>query len=248
MHKTNSYFLSLIILSFYAFSSLKSYLKDFASEETLSNESFSFHSEKDSFKLHHEPLSGFEAELYVLLKKREESQALKLSKRDSAIRKVIYKVSDETKTPAELIEAICRVESNFDPHAFRGHDGGRSNHAIGLCQVLRRTGEMVMNHQDKGCRKDYRRVPKSKRDKNACFLFDTYANVKAAALYLRKQMDQHNSLEKVIAAYNAGSVRVRRKTGDFVNRRYVNKVLTALQNYGSSVRAGRNQDYLLTSN
>ncbi len=152
-----------------------------------------------------------------------------LSDKQRALTAIIDQVSLETGAPADLLHAICEVESNSNDKAFKTNDGGISNHAFGMCQVLRRTGEMVLNKKMNGCYKDYAGTPMSKRTKAACPLFDTYTNIAAAGLYLKLQMNRYNNLEDLIASYNAGSIRRNKKSGDYINRIYINKVFSALK-------------------
>ena len=233
MVKSNYYYLSIILLSFLGFSSLKNYLNTSlaSNQNNLQSPSNLLLAQKESEQT--EQLSSLEIELNALIVQRKAKLSHKtLTNKEVKIQEIMTQVSAETNTPLELLEAICMVESNLDSHAFRRNDGGRGNHAIGLCQVLRKTGEMVLNVTDKGCKKDYRRIPKQNRQKSDCIFFDPYVNAKAAALYLQTQIAQHKSLEKVIAAYNAGSPRTFTKRSgavDFVNREYVNKVLKRIQ-------------------
>lgn len=226
--RKNYYYLSLIVFSFLCFSSFKSYFKSLSQNQSSS----SFFTTLDKPRIPSGPLNKIETELQVLFEgyKAVEPSIRAKQATKAEIKEIIHQVAKETNTPAILIEAICHVESKLDSTAFRRHDGGPGNHAIGLCQVLRKTGESLLGRRDAGCTRDFRHTPKSKRREGDCFLFDTYTNAKAAALYLQRQMIQYNSLEHVIAAYNAGSARLKKRTGDFVNRRYVNKVLKRLQN------------------
>lgn len=152
-----------------------------------------------------------------------------LSDKKRALREIIDQVALDTGAPADLLHAICEVESNSNDKAFKINDGGISNHAFGICQVLRRTGEMVLNKKMNGCQKNYTQTPESKRTKAACPLFDPYTNIVAAALYLKIQMARYDNLEDLIASYNAGSIRRNKKSGDYINRLYINKVFAALK-------------------
>lgn len=160
---------------------------------------------------------------------------LLLSEKKRELREIAERVSIETGVPSELLLAICEVESNSNEKAFRRNDGGRLNHAFGICQVLRKTGEMVLVQNNKtskakmnGCRQNYKWTPKSKRTVDKCPLFDPYMNLTAAALYLKSQMKRYDSLEKLIASYNAGSLRISKKSGDYINRKYIDKVYATL--------------------
>ena len=181
-------------------------------------------------------------ELLELKRNSSRSEALLvLSEEKRNLRELVEQVALETDIPAELLHAICEVESNFRTKAFKRNDGGRTNHAFGVCQVLRRTGEMVLKTKMNGCKKNYKWTPKSKRTKDACPLFDPHTNITAAALYLKTQMNRYKTLEDLIASYNAGSIRRNKKSGDYINRHYINKVFLALHKQNA-------ENYALTSN
>ena len=160
--------------------------------------------------------------------KKKAKKLTRKQKKEIEIKKVIQRVSEETGTPPELIEAICKVESNLDVHAFKRNDGGRKNHAFGACQVLRKTGEALLGKRDKGCDRDFRTTPKSHRTGKECFLFDPYQNIKAAALYIQGHIKRYDNLEDVIAGYNAGSAKRKKKSGKLINEKYVGKVYNKL--------------------
>ena len=198
MKNSNYYFLSLTVLGIFLFSSFK---KSYPPVEVPS----------------------FDIEVKIEAEKTEK-KLNKYDKRRLLVLEAIDKVSKETGTPPELLEAICRVESNLNPYAFKRNDGGRKNHAFGACQVLRRTGEALLETRDKGCDRDFQHVAYSQRTKKNCFLFDPYNNVKAAALYLKKHIARYDSLEDVVAGYNAGSAKRKKTSGQLINEGYVKKV------------------------
>lgn len=117
-----------------------------------------------------------------------------------------------------LLLSVCKVESNLDPHAYVYRDGGRRNHAVGLCQVLVKTASEYV--PTKGCGADFRT---KERHPTNCILFNPGINAMVAAGYLRKQLDRYpNSVAKAVAAYNAGHVKYRQKR--LLNQKYVDRV------------------------
>ena len=111
---------------------------------------------------------------------------------------------------AHLLQAVMKVESNFDPFAV-----SRSG-AIGLMQIMPLTAMSAMG---------LRGSPQSLRQQ----LQDPAINVHAGALYLRSLMDTFtHRLDLALAAYNAGTGNVR-KAGNRVppngeTPRFVKKV------------------------
>ncbi len=88
---------------------------------------------------------------------------------------------------AHLLQALVRVESNFNPMAV-----SRSG-AVGLMQIMPQTAARVAG---------LRGPTKSLRQQ----LQDPATNLHAGALYVRYLMDRYdNQLDLVLAAYNAGT-------------------------------------------
>lgn len=111
----------------------------------------------------------------------------------------------EYNLPPKLLDALCFVESNHRPHVINRDDG--KGDSVGICQVQLRTARYM----------GYRGTEKG--------LLGPGTNILYAAKYLRYQLDRYGDLEKAIAAYNAGSYRV--KAGKPVNQKYVDKVMKA---------------------
>jgi len=110
--------------------------------------------------------------------------------------------------PRGLLSAVCYVESNHRPAVTNLDDGGSPSY--GLCQVKEDTARML----------GYQGTAEQLR-------LNPYINAKYAAKYLRKQIDRYDGdLEKGVAAYNAGRLKLNAK-GDPINARYVRKVFDA---------------------
>lgn len=106
-----------------------------------------------------------------------------------------------------LIKATIRIESNFNPMAFR-HEAHIQDASWGLMQVLLKTAREVSNN------------PKLA----ATDLVKPAVNVDIGTRYIAKQLRRYNgNIKDAIAAYNAGSAR-RRTDGSYINQEYVNKV------------------------
>ena len=167
------------------------------------------------------------------------AHASKVSK--EYIEDAIQYASQKADVPAELLRAICKIESNLNPHAFAFEDGGADNHSFGMCQVSRINAEKFLG-KDANCEKDFRNLPRSYA---ACKYFGPKLNALAAAKYLRMQLDRYDGHAfKAAAAFNSGSLRVcsakgwvtdkrgkriqKCKPGDLLNRYYVQRVKKAI--------------------
>ncbi|OAG28293.1 lytic transglycosylase [Thermodesulfatator autotrophicus] len=105
-----------------------------------------------------------------------------------------------------LLKAIARVESNFDPYAV-SHKG-----AQGLMQLMPATAKA---YGVKNC-------------------FHLEENVRAAAAFLKDLLEEFESLELALAAYNAGPNKVKKfkKIPPYPEtRHYVKKVLYFYSKY-----------------
>ncbi|MGV3654971.1 MAG: lytic transglycosylase domain-containing protein [Noviherbaspirillum sp.] len=114
---------------------------------------------------------------------------------------LVLQASDEHGVPPGLIHAVIQKESAYDPDATSPHK------ARGLMQVTagaaRQLGIRVRN------------------------LYDPKVNIHVGTAYLKYLIDLHDSVEEVLAAYNAGPGNVRKYNGvpPFPEtRRYVREV------------------------
>ena len=107
--------------------------------------------------------------------------------------------------PVELVEAIVRVESDFDPLTV-SHKG-----ALGLMQVMPTTGERFGVNREE--------------------LFNPERNLEAGAAYISWLLTRYNDLDLALAAYNAGEGAVEKYRGIPPYRetqQYVRRVKRAL--------------------
>jgi soluble lytic murein transglycosylase-like protein len=109
--------------------------------------------------------------------------------------------------PPALIHAVIRIESSYNAQATS------KMKARGLMQVMPATGKSL-----------------GVRDSEN--LYDPRININAGSAYLRYLMRQHDTVDEVLAAYNAGSGNVRKYGGipPFrETRKYVRNVKSALK-------------------
>ncbi len=173
------------------------------------------------------------------IKKLISRKRVKKQIQDRRGEEAIVWAANKVGVPYEILHAICHTESNLDLKAFVFNDGGEQNHAFGMCQVLRITGEKYIG-KSPGCAQDFR-SPDLKRSYENCKLFGPRMNALAAARYLKAQIERHGGhVFKAAAAYNTGSLRAcdkrgwvfnvhgkklyRCKPGGLLNARYVGKI------------------------
>ena len=131
----------------------------------------------------------------------------------------IFSAAESYELSPELIFAVIRAESNYDPNAV-----SRSN-ARGLMQIMPATASDIAN--TKGVVYDV----------NA--LFDYKINLDFGCYYLKQMLDSSNNQENALASYNAGIGNVEKwltdvqystdqKTLDYIpyseTRKYVKKI------------------------
>lgn len=110
---------------------------------------------------------------------------------------------------AALLSAICAVESGHNPSAINPSD--KSGASLGECQVQYRTAKTL---GFKGYISE--------------LWLNRMTNRFYAARYLQKQLRRyHDNVPSAVAAYNAGTAK--RRNGKFINQRYVDRVLKALE-------------------
>ncbi|HJV75628.1 MAG TPA: lytic transglycosylase domain-containing protein [Noviherbaspirillum sp.] len=115
---------------------------------------------------------------------------------------MVEEASDRHGVPAGLIHAVIQKESGYNPSATS------RRRARGLMQVTPGTGRFVG-------------VENSKR------LYDPKTNINAGTAYLKYLMENHDTVDEVLAAYNAGPGNVRKYNGVppfSETRRYVYEV------------------------
>lgn len=89
--------------------------------------------------------------------------------------------------PQGLLQTICEVESNLNPHAVVERDGIGGRTSYGVCQVQLRTAR----HFSPSI--------------SATELLDPFTNARIAGLYLRSQYERYGRWDRAIVAYNRGS-------------------------------------------
>lgn len=126
--------------------------------------------------------------------------------------------------PPSVIKAFCFVESSFVPSALRS-EPGLNDESVGLMQLLTATAKWL-EPSFAGMTKEQIRQK----------LFNPQINVSLGCKYIMYQQGRYGTvkgldgLQKVAAAYNAGSVKLN-KDGDFINRAYVNKIVMAANSF-----------------
>jgi len=134
------------------------------------------------------------------------------------INESIEKAATKVGIPTLLLKAVCSAESNLDPSAFVFSDGGNSNHAIGICQLLVSTA-IGLGMSDERCRGDFR-GDLTKRNHSECKLFGPYTNALFAAKVLKMKLDVYSgSWINAIASYNSGTIRICPNKGFYHTRR-----------------------------
>lgn len=108
--------------------------------------------------------------------------------------------------PISLIKAIIKVESNWDPKAYRA-EPQIDDASYGLMQILLNTARMTSSNSSLTGRE----------------LYSPNLNIGIGTKYLRGQLDRYaGNKNDAIAAYNAGGAY--KKEGGYVNQSYVDKV------------------------
>lgn len=85
-----------------------------------------------------------------------------------------------------LVAAIINVESNFNKEAVSKKD------AIGLMQILPETAKWIADNNDMIEFEEY-------------MLYDPVTNIKLGSWYIKNLIEQFDSLDLALAAYNGGS-------------------------------------------
>lgn len=102
--------------------------------------------------------------------------------------RMVVNASNRHGVPAGLIHAVIQKESGYNPAATS------TKRARGLMQLTPETARFV------GVR-------------NSAHLYDPQTNINAGAAYLKYLMTSHDTVDEVLAAYNAGPGNVRKYNG-----------------------------------
>lgn len=102
--------------------------------------------------------------------------------------RMVVNASNRHGVPAGLIHAVIQKESAYNPAAIS------PKRARGLMQITPETARFV------GVR-------------NSAHLYDPQTNINAGAAYLKYLMTSHDTVDEVLAAYNAGPGNVRKYNG-----------------------------------
>ena len=142
----------------------------------------------------------------------------------SAIDEALIKAANKVGVPHKLLRAICYSESRLDSKAVAYGDGGNTNHALGLCQILYATAINMGMGKDERCIKQIERLNRSYKN---CRLFGPYTNAYYAARVLGFQLKRYGgSWANATAAYNSGTVKTCKKRGYYSVRIYNKKTNT----------------------
>ena len=118
---------------------------------------------------------------------------------------IITKASVAYGVPKALIKATIKVESDFNPSAFR-QEPHLKDASWGLMQILLSTAKWITKNPDL----------------TASALMQPEFNVYAGTKYLAYLMGRYKNVKDVMAAYNAGSPR-HDASGAYTNQAYVDK-------------------------
>lgn len=149
-----------------------------------------------------------------ILSKPEETwrEVLNINNRENQFDKIIDEASSKFGLPRELIKAVIKAESNFNPIAIS------PKNAMGLMQL----------------------IPSTAREMGVNDVFDPYQNIMGGTKYLKMLLDKYNgNLFLALSAYNAGPDRVD-KSGGIPNieetQTYVDRVLKFYKEYSQKTK------------
>lgn len=98
----------------------------------------------------------------------------------------VYKYSETYELDPDLVFAVIKAESNFDPNA-ESHVG-----ALGLMQIMPDTFEWLQTYKNGEATMDY------------TYLYEPEVNIEYGCIFLQFLLDKYTSEETAVAAYNAG--------------------------------------------
>lgn len=139
-------------------------------------------------------------------------EILNIDNRENKFDKIIEEASSKFGLPKELIKAVIKAESNFNPIAIS------PKNAMGLMQL----------------------IPSTAKEMGVEDVFDPYQNIMGGTKYLKMLLDKYNgNLFLALSAYNAGPDRVD-KSGGIPNieetKTYVDRVLKFYKEYSQKTK------------
>ncbi len=124
-------------------------------------------------------------------------QSINAERKGARFRYMIVTVAQRHNIDPDLVRALVKVESNFNPMAV-SKTGAR-----GLTQLM----------------------PGTQRDLKVRWVFDPHSNLDGGTRYLKSQLRRFRSVRKALWAYHAGPARVDKGTVPRKSRQYANRVL-----------------------
>jgi soluble lytic murein transglycosylase-like protein len=121
---------------------------------------------------------------------------------------VITEIASKYTIEPALIKAVIKTESNWDVNAsrFEAHKGDAS---WGLMQLMLATAKDVLKNPNL----------------TTTQLIQPKVNIEAGTRLISQNLNRWGSLKNAVAAYNAGSPRLKSGTSEYVNQHYVDKVM-----------------------
>jgi soluble lytic murein transglycosylase-like protein len=126
---------------------------------------------------------------------------------------IITEIGNRYGIEPALIKGVIKTESNWDVNASR-FEAHKEDASWGLMQVMLSTARKVLNNPNL----------------TTTQLINPKTNIEAGTKILAENWNRWGNLSDAIAAYNAGSPRLG-KDGKYVNKEYVNKVLSNYETY-----------------
>jgi len=132
----------------------------------------------------------------------------------STLEPIIIEMGKKYNVEPALIKAHIKAESNWDINASR-YEAHKKDASWGLMQLLLATAREVLGNSNL----------------TTTQLIQPRVNIEAGTKFIRQNINRWGNLRDAIAAYNAGSPRLNKKTGKYVNAPYVDKVYNSYLMY-----------------
>lgn len=129
---------------------------------------------------------------------------------------IILEMSAKYNIEPAWIKAHIKAESNWDVNASR-FEAHKSDASWGLMQLLLATAREVLGNPNLTITQ----------------LTQPRVNIEAGTKFLSQLWRRFGNMRDAIAAYNAGSPRIDKKTGKYINQGYVDKVTKNYETYKS---------------